>query len=1021
MSAYLWFEWTLIQRNSLAQNFNIFSKNAASVDTVTNQSQEQIEILGFADEGQNEKLSLINNVSSLQNSVVSSSIQEIRQHSVISFLQRVYQIDNFQWNLDDTAGEVLRTYRFPDVLLKQLALSKKVMNFFGLRAGVEFIVLVNKQPFQQGNLLISFLPGAKYNPAKFNMCKVESSSNLNLPVLTGMSRVNLDLMDSTRATLTVPYVSPFIYYNLLTHDGTIGDFIITVYSKLRDVAANGSVSVQVMARFVDVDVQFPAGTQMPTLVSSSNILNLFEKFSFSPSLSSIKEVVEEGNKIIKDSSTSFVFQMNSDSGSCLNIKPKALPGMANADLINNAHFLSVDQNNRFPSTLSFGNAPDEMNFKNIVQIPVYFDRFLISKNDQAHKNVWVKQITLLNYDNKDESKGLYALDYLTYIGQMFSKWHSSFKFTFRFVKTLYHSMRIRIFFAPCVSSVDLVDRNAVISKIIDLKEINQCEFEVPFEWPHPYLNTIGSYATSLGCIGVDIVTKLVSPDTVSNDIEVIVERSAGQDFSVNLPRNINYTPVWVESGDIVESSSISLSKGIATYAPSPIDLTTEGVEPNPGPSFFSKFIYIEYADKHIDINSVKMSVEVPKFENKRVLVQPIYLRYGGDSAYGQILKIKCEQLNMEIGLMNNYRHYAGIQKYQFETIHSHSGGSFDFIVTATVDFKFSIGLNINIIDDILKSVDPVVPSQFPSSIDVNLKEFPSSISLNVSDLNINMSGKEVIPPPPPSIPLVVDVEAGDRKRIIGVDFAPEEIERRRLANIGNFEFQMNNEQDIVRQGFDEVSYTRPYHSIEADKMMCGQAIQSVKQMIMKASGFHGLNVTTKDLSVFPHFIGITSKDANSNLKFCAHDCISYFGQMYAFAVGGVNLRVYTDVDASFDVYLDPDAEFVSKGEVACINPSNTLVTADRQSLRVALQQIIKPQMEGYGVISIPFYSDTSFYYVAPRNLYDVKKSNSHMTLPYSSLLFSFLQDIKVFIIFRSACDDFQFSYLTGPPICTKIR
>ena len=93
---------------------------------------------------------------------------------------------------------------------------------------------------------------------------------------------------------------------------------------------------------------------------------------------------------------------------------------------------------------------------------------------------------------------------------------------------------MRVWFSPASLIEDGIDRNSTISKIIDLKEQNEFEFEVPYIWPHPMLN-VYSNPQSLGIIGVDVVNPMVFPDTVSNTINVIVERAAGPDFKVNLP------------------------------------------------------------------------------------------------------------------------------------------------------------------------------------------------------------------------------------------------------------------------------------------------------------------------------------------------------------------------------------------------------------------------------------------------------------------------------------------------------
>jgi len=386
-------KWSHAQRNSLAQN-SINSKNSSDMSDTYEQATEQVEIIGFQDEGSVEEMQAPFQNTKTPQSMVMASTKENKTHTIPGFLGRLYEIDNFQWAATSPAGTVLKQYRFPDVLLAQPALSRKAYNFFGLRAGVEFVVLVNKQKFQQGNLMISHLPGAKYNDAKNAMCQTTTptASSANLATLSGMPRVNLDLMDATKAILRAPYASPFVYYNLLSGDGTIGDFYITVYSPLQDIASSGTVSVQVMARFIDVDLQFPAGNTLASFSKTPKVEGLYNEFVQKPDLTTLSNLVKEGTAIMEQVRTgNFRFQMNSETVSTQNFKPRALPNMAVSDESNNAHLLSLSAKNVLPS-INMGEASTrEHDFMKIVQIPVYNSRFDITSSQAAGTNVWSKK------------------------------------------------------------------------------------------------------------------------------------------------------------------------------------------------------------------------------------------------------------------------------------------------------------------------------------------------------------------------------------------------------------------------------------------------------------------------------------------------------------------------------------------------------------------------------------------------------------------------------------------------------
>lgn len=503
----------------------------ATIESITNQSEQEEQIIIFEDEGAQEIMQSPNQTAKLDNQMLQATTREDRNHSIPDFLNRVYQIDNFTWSKTSVRGEVLKQYRFPDILLNNSNIQAKIRNFFGFRAGVELTILINKQPFQAGNLMISFLPNAKYNVAKDALHKLKEG----IVSRSGSPRTNLDLMDGTKATLQVPFMSPFVYYNLLDKSGTIGDFYISVYSPLSDVAASGTVSVQVMARFIDIDLEFPTGIVPATynpLAQAISCLTENPKYS----REGIKTAIDRLKKLIKDADAGKVVHQSNQR--CVNIKQKALPNMADSDGIEHSHVLSLCKNNSLSSVAETKAGPAEMDFKHILAIPNYFNAFTINKTQAAGALLFSTLISPTVLPNVTSDYGT-IVDYFAFLAANFKKWRGSIKFSFRAIKTTFHSCRVRVWFCPGAANATNVDRNACLSKIVDLKELNTFEFEVPYIWPRPWLDC-SSNPNSLGVLGIDLINALVSPDTVADNFDVVIERSMGSDFSFNLPRSNNY-------------------------------------------------------------------------------------------------------------------------------------------------------------------------------------------------------------------------------------------------------------------------------------------------------------------------------------------------------------------------------------------------------------------------------------------------------------------------------------------------
>ena len=353
-------------------------------DTIHQQQEEPIQVLAFQDEGAEEVAQAIENNTRIPEIIPSSATREGRNHTIKDFLGRVYQIDSFDWTSTSVQGTVLKTYRFPDVLLSMSPIANKINNFLGLRAGVEFIVLVNKQPFQAGNLLISYLPHAKYNGFKLDL----HSKMYGIVSRSGAPRVNLDLIDATRATMCVPFVSPFVYYDLLTKQGTIGDFSISVYSALRDVSGSSRVGVRVYARFVDVDLQFPTGQAVPTTGVLAKVNELTRQLNSGPvstHLKELKALKKEISEMVKDFAN---LTNHSNDVSVTSFKQKVLPNMASSDGQNETHMLALSSVNSLTS-MNMGHASqNEMDFQSITRIPTYYTTIQLKNDATAGTELW---------------------------------------------------------------------------------------------------------------------------------------------------------------------------------------------------------------------------------------------------------------------------------------------------------------------------------------------------------------------------------------------------------------------------------------------------------------------------------------------------------------------------------------------------------------------------------------------------------------------------------------------------------
>lgn len=855
-----------------------------------------MQITTFIDEGEDSTLIAPEVNTSVAIPLLHDSTMEDRKHEIRDFLGRPYVIDQFDWVTTDTVG-VLKTYRFPDVLLTFAAIIAKIRGFYGFRAGVELKVLVNKQPFQAGNLMISYLPAAKYNGYKW------ATHNTSVTSRSGAPRVNLDLMDATSATLEVPFASPHVYYNLLTQEGTIGDFTISVYSQLSDVASTGKVPVTVFARFIDVDLQFPTGAPPTFQGPNAKLFKAVERLGAKVDVRTIAKLQKE----LSAAKATLTAQMGEETVTSA-FKQKALPNMTNTNESNVSHVMAVSSNNSLVPSNTGSTSSDDMDFTNILSIPCYHDRVSWTATSSTTAALWSKVVTPQIAAETFSNSSL-GVDYLYFISELFNLWRGSIIYSFRVVKTPYHSGRLRVFFSPGSTSLVDVDRNSCINKVVDLKESNEFEFEVPYIHPYPWLAT-KSGTTSVGIIAIDVLNALVAPATVSSSVEIIVERRGGRDMEFNLP---------------VATTKVPLDPTVPTMR------AQMGAEVIPSQ------------------DQARKGMDPPTH------VQPFYTLDASRQTVGTTV-----------------RHVGDLVKRStlFQQV----------TTTATQVVNNSTLVN---------AVAPTVADPFP-------------VGATLTGIGAVQSGTNAFL-----------VQPGDY--IVDLYYQGTGLTGTTIPTVTSGTIT---EYSSVASAT-ELAYSYRLTTDVVTTMTLQPVLgTTVSVASMRLQMYSPLTVAaTFPLHYNPHFMGVASLDANENATYTSSDNLSYFSSLYAFFRGGINTRMSLEGD-SFTVIMDPSNSINSQDKTTGVTSGTAFTNLDNLKLSNTMSQVIVPNVEGMGEFTTPFYANTFCSYVAPQASVDLSDAVSNFQLPQTNLIVNPKTSLgpNAFSVFRAATSDFQFSYLTGPPI-----
>jgi len=173
-----------------------------------------------------------------------------RDHSIIDILERPVVVFADTWSTGSAANTTILGISVIDDMLKIPMWTRKLTNFRYFKADVEYTILVNAQPFQQGGLLVHYLPPADIS---------DGPTYASLPMRTSQYSKVLNLAEPSPITFRIPYSHPMPYYDLCAtatnrDPNHFGQFYLTVYSPL----TMANVNITVLARFCNISLKMPA-------------------------------------------------------------------------------------------------------------------------------------------------------------------------------------------------------------------------------------------------------------------------------------------------------------------------------------------------------------------------------------------------------------------------------------------------------------------------------------------------------------------------------------------------------------------------------------------------------------------------------------------------------------------------------------------------------------------------------------------------------------------------------------------
>jgi len=546
-------------------------------------TQEQI--VTFEDEGTVEEQSLTLPTSMPEH--LAANAREGREHEIKDFLSRPLLLKNFLWKATDAPATDLFIINFPNDLFVQPTVNEKINGFTWFRGDLVLRVNVNAQKFQQGFLLIYFVP--------YRFSRATPPPTDALTTKTGYPHVVMNLADSQSMTLKIPFVGPMSHLNIIREWWSIGSVVCTVYGQL--AGGDAEIGGSVWGHFEDAEVTVPTGVK-PYAVPLTDSPSMIKTYA---QMGKVNQVAEKKEGFISGAAKA-VGTVSKVAAMIPGLSTFAAPVAAVAGVVGNIasafgfskptsdkipepyqvqtskHYnnfnggdlskkLALDATNSISSDPIFGSGVDEMSLPYIAGTMNYYRTFNFTKTQTAGTVIFSTAVSPLGEAQQYKNYlATWVFTHLAFVARMFAYWSGGIKYKLRFVKTKFHSGRLRVSVVPQGiqgATVATFDANKAISYIIDLKEKSEFEFTVPYNFNTPMMPTgtdgfnnippgpTAWTAPAHSVVVISVLNELRTPSTlVSDTVNVIVEKGGAEDIAFYCPIEALGELVFIDEGDV---------------------------------------------------------------------------------------------------------------------------------------------------------------------------------------------------------------------------------------------------------------------------------------------------------------------------------------------------------------------------------------------------------------------------------------------------------------------------------------
>jgi len=482
---------------------------------------------------------------------------------IVKFLARPYLTVNSSFATTDVVG-TFTNYPWYTGLISSM-IKEKVDGVFLIQATLVVTITFNANRFQAGRYILAWLPNGGIvdgSTPDNNWIAMHKYTKTNV---TQLPHVEFDLNCDKTAQLRIPWAaanSSYLYSNGTPGYNNPGHYFLYPYSPLVTTAGTTAVGFNLFTHYEDVvlggstipqsglDVIANEQSKVGPITKGLRLgAEISASLSTIPLLSSIAAPASWVLDALSRAAHSFGWSKPTVLGAPHRVTSFPFPYMATADGHDNSEPLSMVSTNHVGVAAGFGGTDlDELSFDFIKSIPAWC--FSASWTTGNAYGVQIFSLGLSPFGGNivvnDGAVPLQTYTPAAWLGQIHQFYTGSINWTFKFVKTEFHTGRLLVSYVPEDAETAVPTHTTTTSAyvhrdIIDLSTGNEFTFNFPYISRTMWRET-GDIIGRYGTVYVTVIDPLVAPATVATTVTILAEMSGGDDLQFAAPVGNPYSP-----------------------------------------------------------------------------------------------------------------------------------------------------------------------------------------------------------------------------------------------------------------------------------------------------------------------------------------------------------------------------------------------------------------------------------------------------------------------------------------------